>query len=101
MIYITQIIYIKNGAETLFHQFEEVAIPLLLKYNGRLLLRIRPEPSTILAQNMESPYEVHLIEFASEMDFQLFMQDEERKALIHLKEQSIDRVVLIQGTRFV
>jgi len=41
MIYITQLIYIKDGQESVFHQFEDVAIPLISKYNGRLMLRIR------------------------------------------------------------
>ena len=42
MIYITQLIYIKEGQENIFHQFEDVAISIISKYNGQLLLRIRP-----------------------------------------------------------
>ena len=42
MIHITQLIYIKKGKEEIFHEFEEIAIPTILKYNGRLTLRIRP-----------------------------------------------------------
>ena len=33
MIYITQLIYIKKGQEKVFHEFEEIAIPTILKYN--------------------------------------------------------------------
>ncbi len=41
MIYLTQLIYIKEGMEPGFHQFEYIAIPKILNYNGRLLLRLR------------------------------------------------------------
>jgi len=36
MIYITQLIYVIKGREDVFHQFEDIAIPTILKYNGRL-----------------------------------------------------------------
>jgi hypothetical protein len=35
----------------------------------------------------------------SEDDFKNFMQDEERKKFLHLKEQSIKAVTLIKGTK--
>jgi len=40
MIQITQLIYIIEGKEDIFHQFEEIAIPIILKYNGRLNYRL-------------------------------------------------------------
>jgi uncharacterized protein (DUF1330 family) len=99
MLYITQLIYIKPGQEDIFHQFENIAIPIILKYNGQLLLRVRPDEKSIIEKNIEQPYEIHLIEFASEADFTNFMQDEERKQFLHLKEQSIKTSVLIKGTK--
>jgi uncharacterized protein (DUF1330 family) len=99
MLFITQLIYIKEGQENVFHQFEDIAIPTILKYNGRLLLRVRPGEDAIIEKNMETPYEIHLVEFASENDFQNFMKDEERKRFLHLKEQSIRSVMLIKGTQ--
>jgi len=36
MIYLTQLIYVKEGKEDLFHQFEEIAIPTILKYNVKI-----------------------------------------------------------------
>jgi uncharacterized protein (DUF1330 family) len=98
-IYITQLIYLKAGQEAIFHQFENVAIPLIAKYNGALLLRIRPSLETIIESNTENPYEIHLVEFASEQDFQNFMQDEERKQFLHLKEASIRASILIKGVK--
>jgi len=82
-----------------FHQFENVAIPIIKKYNGRLLLRIRPDENSYIENSIEKPYEVHLVEFKSEQDFKSFMQDDERKKFLHLKEQSIKTSILIQGVK--
>ncbi len=97
MLLITQLIYIKAGQEEVFHQFEDIAIPTISKYNGKLLLRIRPEERSFIESSIEKPYEVHLVEFDSEGDFENFMKDEERKRFLHLKEQSIQAAILIKG----
>jgi uncharacterized protein (DUF1330 family) len=99
MIYITQFIYLKEGQENVFDQFENIAIPIISKYNGQLLLRIRPGETSFIERNMDAPYEIHFVEFATEDDFRNFMQDEERKQFIHLKDQSIKAVTLIKGTK--
>ena len=97
MIYITQLIYLNEGQEAVFDQFEAIAIPLIAKYNGQLLLRCRPGPESILEQTLETPYEIHLVCFDTPGDFQRFLQDEARKQWLHLKERSIRSVLLIQG----
>lgn len=97
MLYITQLIYLKPGQEAIFDQFEAVAIPLISKYNGQLLLRIRPSASDVIENTIEPPYEVHLVGFATETDFSNFMQDESRKQFLHLKEQAIRSSLLIKG----
>ena len=99
MIYITQLIYIRDDQEHIFHQFEDIAIPIISNYNARLLLRIRPNDTSFIEHCIDKPYEIHLVEFDSEQDFKNFMQDEERKKFLHLKEQSIKTSVLIQGTK--
>ena len=99
MLYFTQLIYIKEGQEEIFHQFEDIALPLIAKYNGRLLLRIRPAQDAFIESAIEQPYEVHLVEFPSEDDFIQFMGDEERKQFLHLKEKSIRSAVLIKGQK--
>ena len=99
MIFMTQLIYIKEGKESIFHQFEDIAIPAISKYNGRLLLRVRPDNNSIIENNIDKPYEIHLVEFNTEQNFQNFMDDEERKKFLHLKEQSVKSVVLIKGTK--
>jgi len=99
MIYFTQLIYVKKGQEEVFHQFEDIAIPAIKKYNGRLLLRVRPDDDAFIEHSMDKPYEIHLAEFDTEQDFKNFAQDEERKKFLHLKEQSIEASILIQGTK--
>ena len=98
MIYITQLIYIKAGQEKVFDRFETIAIPIIAKYNGKLLLRMRPSDNNFIERNIESPYEIHLVEFDSDADFLNFMQDEARKQFLHLKEKSIESSTLYKGT---
>ena len=99
MLYITQLIYIKEGQEEVFHQFEDVAIPLISKYNGKLLLRIRPAENSFIEYSIDKPYEIHVVEFTNETDFENFMKDEERNKFLHLKEQAIKTSMLIKGTK--
>lgn len=99
MIFITQLVYIREGQEDVFHQFEDIAIPTIAKYNGRLLLRVRPTENSFIENNIDKPYEIHLVEFDDEQDFENFMHDEERKRFLHLKEQSIKSVFMVKGTR--
>jgi len=99
MIYITQLIYIVPGQESVFHQFEDIAIPLIAKYNGRLLLRVRPNEASFVENHIQRPYEIHLVEFDSEQDFENLKKDDERKKFLHLKEQSITTSILIQGAK--
>ena len=99
MIYITQLIYIRDGEENVFNQFEDIAIPIISKYNGRLLLRVKPGETAFIEARIEKPYEMHLVEFDTPQDFDNFMRDEERKKFLHLKEQSIKSSVLIKGTK--
>ncbi|SFQ45104.1 DUF1330 domain-containing protein [Parafilimonas terrae] len=97
MIYITQLVYIKEGAENVFHEFEDIAIPIISKYNGRLLLRIRPAENSFIEHHIDKPYEIHLVEFDNEQNFLRFAKDEERKQFLHLKEESVKSTLLIKG----
>lgn len=99
MIYITQLIYVVPGQERVFDEFEHIAIPIITRYNGRLLLRIRPSAKDMIEGEMEKPYEIHLVEFESPNDFERFKLDGERARFLHLKEQSIKASVMIQGTK--
>ena len=93
----TQLIYLNEGQEQVFEAFEAVAIPAIRRYNGSLLLRVRPAPESVIAGEMEAPYEIHLVRFHAESDFEAFKADEERKKFLHLREQSIRSSLLILG----
>ena len=99
MIYLTQLVYIKEGKEAIFQQFEDKAIPIIAKYNGKLTLRIRPTDDSVIEKNIEKPYEIHLVEFETEEDFENFKKDDERKEFLHLKKESIKSTLLIQGMK--
>ena len=49
MIYLTMMIFVKEGKETVFHQFEELAIPLLKDYKGKLIYRLRPTKESFVS----------------------------------------------------
>lgn len=99
MIYLTQLVYLIEGQEQVFDEFERIAIPTILKYNGRLLFRVRPTEDSYIESHMDKPYEIHLVEFDSQADFDHFKHDEERKKFLHLKEQSIKASILYQGIK--
>lgn len=96
-IIVTQLVYLIDNQQEVFEQFESIALPLIPKYNGELLLRIRPQAADYLVSAIEPPYEIHFVEFDTEQDFQNYMHDEERKKYLHLKEKSIRASVVIKG----
>lgn len=97
MLYLTQLIYVKEGKEDTFHRFEERAIPILEQYNGKLIARFRPNDDSWIAGEYPKPYEVHIVSFVAREDYEAFAEDETRKGLLPFKEASIDRALLIEG----
>jgi hypothetical protein len=98
MIYITQLIYIRPGKEAEFDAFEDVAIPLIGKYNGELMLRLRPSPENFIGPVSDPPYEVHLVRFNEEADFERFKADKEREKFLHLKNEAVRDILMIKST---
>lgn len=99
MLYITQFIYLKEGQENTFNEFEALAIPLLKKYNGRVVYRIRPTKEVFLSAEDELPYEIHLVSFDSENDFENFSKDKERNNFIHLKNISVKSILSLKDVK--
>jgi uncharacterized protein (DUF1330 family) len=98
MLYFTQLIYIKPGQEKVFDEFEAIAMPLIARYKGELILRLRPPASSLIEGSGSLPYEIHLVSFPAEEDFRAFAKDPERASFLHLKEASVERIVLIRGS---
>ena len=99
MVFITNLIYINPGQEQVFDEFEKIAIPIMSKYGGKMLARIRPAGNAFIECSIERPHEVHLGEFNSEEDFNAFLADEERLKFLQIKEQAIRSTVLVTGKR--
>jgi uncharacterized protein (DUF1330 family) len=97
MLLVTQLVYIHPGKEGMFDQFEAVALPLIGKYGGELLLRLRPTPENVIAGSMDAPYEIHVIRFPDEEALSRFSADEERQRFLHLKDESVRSSLLIRG----
>jgi hypothetical protein len=98
MLILTQLIYLHPDKHEVFEEFERHALALLAKYRGELLLRLRPTPDSVIASQIEVPYEIHLVRFASADDFAQFTQDDERKRFLHLKDEAVRTSWLVQGT---
>ena len=63
MVYLTQLIYINEGKEKVFQEFEDLAIPLMKKYDGKMIYRIRPTEDSFINCEKGIPYEIHIISF--------------------------------------
>jgi uncharacterized protein (DUF1330 family) len=99
MAYYTQLVFLKPGQSEVFQQFEECVLPLLEKHNGRMLLRWRRTDECLIESTVGNPDEIHLLSFASPADFTHYTEDEARRSFLHLKEASIEKVLLIEGVR--
>jgi hypothetical protein len=97
MLYYTQIIFVKEGQEDQFNLFESHVLPLLKKYNGTLVYRVRPAKDQVIETDMGYPYELHLVTFPSRDDFKAYGADKERLQYLHLKEASIEKALLTEG----
>lgn len=97
MLYFTQIIFIKEGKADQFNLFESHVLPLLCKYNGTLVYRVRPAGDAVIETTIGNPYELHVITFPDKKDFEAYRDDKERMKYLHLKEGSIEKALLIEG----
>lgn len=96
MVTITQFVYIKEGKEDIFQQFEALVLPLIPQYNGKLLLRLRTSREQLIEGELEAPYEVHLVSFESEADLAAYMGDQTREQYLYLKEDSVLKVMTVK-----
>ncbi|GAB4024011.1 DUF1330 domain-containing protein [Spirosoma koreense] len=97
MRYYTQIIFLRSEQEALFQAFEDRVLPFIDRHHGELVLRLRPSESAVLATTVGNPYEIHLVRFPDRAAFESYRDDPERLQYLSLKEQSVERVLLIEG----
>ena len=87
-----------DGGDATFRQFEDIVLPLLAKYGGELVLRLRPDEVSYLGGTAERPYEVHVVRFAGPDDLARYRDDDERRRALPLRDASVRRTVVITGT---
>ncbi len=99
MLHITQLIYLHPGpeAEKSFLEFESMVLPLMSKYGGELMLRIRPGRDQKIEGSLEPPYEIHIVSFPSEQALTAYLKDDERLKYLHLKEKAISEGMIFKG----
>jgi uncharacterized protein (DUF1330 family) len=88
---------VQEGKEERFLEFEDHAIPLIEKYNGKMMYRVRPKQDSYVDPTDELPYEIHIISFDSNQDLANFMKDDSRLKFVHLKDESVKSTLLIKG----
>jgi antibiotic biosynthesis monooxygenase (ABM) superfamily enzyme len=98
LLYVTQLVYLHPGKEDVFHAFEDTVLPLLKKYDGELLLRLRPSRESFIAGSLDGPYEVHLIRFPNEASLAAYARDEERERVLSLKNEAVRATLLVKGS---
>jgi hypothetical protein len=97
MMFITQLVYVHPGKESVFDEFEAVAIPMIAKHGGELLLRLRPTSENVIGRSIELPYEIHLVRFPNDEAFERFAADGERQRFLHLKNEAVRSSLLVRG----
>ena len=97
-IYYTLLLHVLKDKYEIFNEYEDRVLPLLSKYSGKLELRLKTDKSD---SDKDKPDEIHIISFASEADFESYLNDKERKKYRHLFESSVERTTLIKGKNLI
>ena len=95
---ITQLIYLNEGGEKDFLEYESIVLPLLEKYNGKLKYRVRPSrESFIYPFDDELPFEIHIVSFGTAADLENYKQDPIRIKHQELFQRAVKRAVILES----
>ena len=95
---IAQLIYLNDGGEKDFLEYESLVLPLLEKYNGKLEFRIRPAAENFIYPiESELPYELHIVSFETKADFLKFKDDPVRTKHHELFQRAVKKVVVLES----
>ncbi len=94
-VYLTLLVYLRDGKESSFLEYENKMVPLLKKYGGRLEFRLKTMKNNAVVQ--EEPDEIHIVSFPSHDDYERYRQDPGREALSGLFTDSVARAQLFEG----
>lgn len=99
MIYLTALMFVKEGKEDVFNEYESHVLPILKDYNGKLIYRIRPKEEDFINTEEEKPFEIHFISFNTQEGFSGYINDEKRKSFENLKIDSIKSSFIVKGEK--
>ena len=95
MIYLTQLIHVREGREADF-QVRRGRSSSVEPFSSSCSAS-SPRPVSKIAGSGELPYEVHIVRFETEEGLARYSNDEERQRWLHLKDQSVRSALLIKG----
>ncbi|HLT75291.1 MAG TPA: hypothetical protein VKZ68_09395 [Ohtaekwangia sp.] len=97
MIHVVQLIYLHEGCEKEFLEFEDHVLPLIDHFRGVLELRLRPSKSAWITGSRECPYEIHWVSFPGDQELRDYVNSPERLKWLELKEKSVRVSIQIKG----
>jgi hypothetical protein len=71
--------------------YEDAVLELLPDHDARVVQRVRTE-----GEPLDQPYEVHVLEFASERSFDAYLADPRRLALSEQRDRAITRSEILR-----
>jgi hypothetical protein len=83
-------LWVRSGEEAALIEYEDRVLALLPEHDGRVVQRFRSdgEPG--------APFEVQVLEFASQAALDHYMADERRVAMAELRERAIARTQVLR-----
>jgi uncharacterized protein (DUF1330 family) len=85
------LLWARQGQEQRLVAYEDAVLALVSDHAGSVLQRTRN-----LAVSDDEPYEVHLLEFASEDALEAYMLDDRRTALAAERDAAIERTQVLR-----
>lgn len=89
---LTAMIYLYEGKEAIFYRYEDIVLPLLASYGGKLISRTR----IVRRTNKDDPDEIHVISFDSIEGLEGYKADPVRLQHAILHSQSVRRTVVLE-----
>ena len=84
------LLWVKEGQEELFEDYENKALEIALRHGGKTISRVRRSESS------DAPYEVQILQFPNDSALKDFMEDPARNALSDDREKAIAKTEAIR-----
>jgi hypothetical protein len=95
MVYLTQLVP-QTGQGDDLRWIRRPRYSPYAKHRGQLLLRLTP--GSVIAADIEVPYELHVVRFNSHDDIKAFSEDPDRQQVLHLKTEAVRSSIVVTGT---